>query len=300
AHAPRHRPRPRVAAVRGRAGRARPGVRRAGEPASSPESRPDPTSPLAGLRVLDLSRVLAGPYATQLLGDMGADVWKVERRGGGDPRRGGPPFVAAPRAYFLSANRNKRSGARDSTAPAHRDGVRGAAARADVMVENYRPGTLARHGLDPAEMRRVNPALVVCSITGYGQDGPYAQLTGYDAVMQGFVGLQSVTGFPDGPPTKVGVALVDVLTGVHAAVAILAALVGRLRFGVGAHLDVAMYEVGVHALVNVSQSALSTGQPARRHGNAHPTIVPYQTFAAADGLFVLAVGNDAQWVRVCE
>src|SRR5262249_5612453 len=283
------------------AGRARPGVRRAGEPASSPESRPDPTSPLAGLRVLDLSRVLAGPYATQLLGDMGADVWKVERPGEGDETRAwGPPFVCGTRAYFRSAHGNNGSAGLDSTARPRGAGVGRAAARPDVMVETYRPGTLARHGLDPAEMRRVNPALVVCSITGYGQDGPYAQLTGYDAVMQGFVGLQSVTGFPDGPPTKVGVALVDVLTGVHAAVAILAALVGRLRFGVGAHLDVAMYEVGVHALVNVSQSALSTGQPARRHGNAHPTIVPYQTFAAADGLFVLAVGNDAQWVRVCE
>jgi len=257
--------------------------------------------PLAGVRVLDLSRVLAGPYATMLLGDMGAEVWKIERPGEGDETRAwGPPFVCGTSAYYLCANRNKRSAALDFNDPAHRAALLRAAAHADIVVENFRPGTLARYGLDPAEMRRANPGLVVCSITGYGQAGPYAELTGYDAVMQGFVGLQSVTGQPDGPPTKVGVALVDVLTGVHAAVAILGALVGRLRLGQGASLDVAMYEVGVHALVNVSQSALSTGQPARRYGNSHPTIVPYQTFAAADGLFVLAVGNDAQWVRVCE
>jgi crotonobetainyl-CoA:carnitine CoA-transferase CaiB-like acyl-CoA transferase len=260
-----------------------------------------PASPLAGIRVLDLSRVLAGPYATQLLGDLGADVWKIERPGLGDETRAwGPPFVCGTSAYYLSANRNKRSAALDFNDADHRAAILRAAAAADIVVENYLPGTLARHGLDAAALRRAHPALVVCSITGFGQDGTYAQLPGYDAVMQGFVGLQSITGEADGPPIKVGVALVDVLTGIHAATAMLAALVGRLRSGRGAHLDVAMNEVGVHALVNVTQSALSTGQPARRHGNAHPTIVPYQTFAAADGLFVLAVGNDGQWVRVCE
>jgi len=257
-------------------------------------------APLAGIRVLDLSRVLAGPYATMLLGDLGADVWKVERPGLGDETRAwGPPFVCGTSADYRSANRNKRSAALDFGDAAHRQAILRAAEKADIVVENYLPGTLARHGLDAATLRRVNPALVVCSITGFGQDGRYAQLPGYDAVMQGFVGLQSITGQPDGPPIKVGVALVDVLTGIHAACAMLAALVGRLRSGAGAHLDVAMNEVGVHALVNVSQSALSTGQPARRHGNAHPTIVPYQTFAAADGLLVLAVGNDGQWARVC-
>ena len=259
------------------------------------------SSPLAGLRVLDLSRVLAGPYATMLLGDLGADVWKIERPGFGDETRAwGPPFVCGTSAYYLSANRNKRSAALDFGDAGHRRAILRAAEKADIVVENYLPGTLARHGLDAAALRAVNPALVVCSITGFGQDGRYAALPGYDAVMQGFVGLQAITGQPDGPPTKVGVALVDVLTGVHAACAMLAALVGRLRSGTGAHLDVAMNEVGVHALVNVSQSALSTGQPAKRQGNAHPTIVPYQTFAAADGLFVLAVGNDGQWARVCE
>jgi crotonobetainyl-CoA:carnitine CoA-transferase CaiB-like acyl-CoA transferase len=256
--------------------------------------------PLAGLTVLDLSRVLAGPYATQLLGDLGADVWKVERPLSGDETRSwGPPFVGEASAYFLSVNRNKRSAALDFRVADDLAAIRRASARADVVVENFLPGALEPFGLDAASLRQDHPALVVCSITGYGQDGPYADLPGYDAVLQGFVGLQSVTGEPDGPPLKVGVALIDVLTGAHAAAAILAALVGRFRTGVGAHLDVALSEVGLHSLVNVTQGALSTGQPARRHGNAHPNIVPYQTFAAADGLFVLAVGNDAQWQRVC-
>jgi len=257
--------------------------------------------PLAGLTVLDLSRVLAGPYATQLLGDLGATVWKVERPGEGDETRAwGPPFVGGASAYFLSVNRNKRSAALDFHDAGHREALGRAAARADVVVENFLPGALEPFGLDPATLRRRHPGLVVCSITGYGQDGPYAALPGYDAVLQGFVGLQSVTGAAEGPGYKVGVALVDVLTGAHAAAAILAALVGRLRGGPGVHLDVALAEVGVHALVNVAQGALSTGEPARRHGNAHPHIVPYQTFEAADGAFVLAVGNDAQWRRVCE
>ena len=263
---------------------------------------PPGSGPLAGLTVLDLSRVLAGPYATQLLGDLGADVWKVERPGLGDETRAwGPPFVGSASAYYLSVNRNKRSAALDFNDAAHLAAIRRAAAAADVVVENFLPGALAPFGLDAVSLRRDHPELVVCSITGYGQSGPYAELPGYDAVLQGFVGLQSVTGEPEGPPLKVGVALVDVLTGVHAAAAILAALVGRFRFGTGTHLDVALAEVGVHSLVNVSQGALATGRPARRHGNAHPNIVPYQTFAAANGeLFVLAVGNDAQWRRVCE
>ena len=260
-----------------------------------------PARPLAGLTVLDLSRVLAGPYATQFLGDLGATVWKVERPGDGDETRAwGPPFVGGTSAYFLSVNRNKRSAALDFGDERHRAAILRAAERADIVVENFLPGALERFGLDAASLRRRRPELVVCSITGFGQDGPYAQLPGYDAVLQGWVGLQSITGEPDGPPLKVGVALMDVLAGSHAATAILAALVGRLRHGTGAHLDVALAEVGLHAMVNVTQGTLSTGRPARRHGNAHPHIVPYQTFAAADGLFVLAVGNDAQWRRVCE
>lgn len=257
-------------------------------------------APLEGLVVLDLSRVLAGPYATQLLGDLGADVWKVERPGTGDETRAwGPPFVGGQSAYFLSVNRNKRSAALDFREPAQREALRRAALAADVVVENFLPGQLEPYGLDARSLRAAKPELVVCSVTGFGQDGPYAALPGYDAVLQGFTGLQSVTGEADGPPLKVGVALVDVAAGSHAAAAILAALVGRLRGRGGAHLDVALFEVGVHTLVNVAQAALSTGEPARRHGSAHPHIVPYQTFAAADGLLVLAVGNDGQWRRLC-
>lgn len=260
----------------------------------------DAALPLEGLVVLDLSRVLAGPYATMLLGDLGAEVWKVERPGAGDETRAwGPPFVGGQSAYYLSVNRNKRSAALDFRDPAQREAVRRAALAADVVVENFLPGGLEPFGLDAASLRAAKPELVVCSVTGFGQDGPYAALPGYDAVMQGFTGLQSVTGESGGPPLKVGVALVDVAAGTHAAAAILAALVGRLRGRGGAHLDVPLFEVGVHALVNVSQAALSTGAPARRHGSAHPHIVPYQTFAAADGLIVLAVGNDGQWRRLC-
>jgi crotonobetainyl-CoA:carnitine CoA-transferase CaiB-like acyl-CoA transferase len=261
---------------------------------------PDVRLPLEGLVVLDLSRVLAGPYATQMLGDLGAEVWKVERPGSGDETRGwGPPFVGDQSAYFLSINRNKRSAALDFERADDLALVKRAALAADIVVENHLPGALDRFGLDAASLRRARPELIVCSITGFGQDGPYAALPGYDAVLQGFAGIMSITGEPDGPPLKVGVAVTDVLTGVHAAAAILAALVGRLRGRGGAHVDIALFEVAVHSLVNVAQAALATGQPWKRHGNAHPHIVPYQTFAAADGLLVLAVGNDEQWRRLC-
>ena len=257
--------------------------------------------PLEGIVVLDLSRVLAGPYATMLLGDLGAEVWKVERPGIGDETRAwGPPFVGNQSAYYLSVNRNKRSAELDFRNPRDLEAVKRAAMAADVVVENYLPGTLVSFGLDAGSLRKAKPELVVCSITGFGQDGPYAELPGYDAVLQGFIGLQSITGQEEGPPTKVGVALVDVLSGAHAAAAILGSLVGQARGRGGAHIDLALFEVGVHAMVNVSQGVLTTGQPARRHGNAHPHIVPYQTFEAADGLMVLAVGNDEQWRRVCQ
>jgi crotonobetainyl-CoA:carnitine CoA-transferase CaiB-like acyl-CoA transferase len=256
--------------------------------------------PLGGLTVLDLSRVLAGPYATQILGDLGAEVWKVERPGSGDETRAwGPPFVDGESAYYLSVNRNKKSAVLELASDAGRAAVRRAALAADVVVENFLPGDLARLGLDLAALRREKPALVTCSITGFGQTGPYADLPGYDAVLQGFTGLMSVTGEAGGPAVKVGVAVVDVMTGAHAAAAVLAALVGVFRGRGGTALDIALFEVGVAALVNVAQSALVTGQPARRHGNAHPTIVPYQTFETADGPMVIAVGNDAQWRRLC-
>lgn len=256
--------------------------------------------PLEGLVVLDLSRVLAGPYATQLLADLGAEVWKVERPGVGDETRAwGPPFVGEASAYFLSVNRNKKSAALDFNDAADLAVLERAALAADVVVENFLPGDLARFGLDAATLRATRPELVTCSITGFGQDGPYAMLPGYDAVLQGFVGLQAITGDPDRPGCKVGVAVVDVLTGAHAASAILAALVGRFRGRGGATLDLALFEVALSSLVNVAQSALATGLPARRHGNAHPTIVPYQTFEAADGAIVVAVGNDEQFTRLC-
>lgn len=259
-----------------------------------------PDQPLEGLTVLDLSRVLAGPYATQILADLGADVWKVEHPLGGDETRGwGPPFVDGQSAYYLAVNRNKRSVALDFADPESVRALRAAAAAADVVVENFLPGRLAPFGLDAASLRAANPGLIVCSITGFGQDGPYAGLPGYDAVLQGFTGLMSVTGDAEGPPRKVGVAMVDVLTGAHAAAAILSALVGRARGAGGAHIDIALFEVGVASLVNVSQAALATGAPARRHGNAHPQIVPYQTFETADATLVVAVGNDAQWRRLC-
>jgi crotonobetainyl-CoA:carnitine CoA-transferase CaiB-like acyl-CoA transferase len=262
---------------------------------------PSAVRPLEGLVVLDFTRVLAGPYATQMLGDLGAEVWKVEHPGLGDETRAwGPPFVGPHSAYFLSVNRNKRSAALDLRNPRDLEAVRRAANAADVIVENFLPGTLAGMGLDLAALRERRPELVTCSITGFGQDGPYANLPGYDAVLQGFTGLMSVTGEAGGKPLKVGVALVDVLTGVHAAAAILASLVGRFRGGPGAALDLALFEVGVASLVNVAQGALSTGAPARRHGNAHPHIVPYQTFETQDGALVVAVGNDGQWRRLCE
>lgn len=262
---------------------------------------PPSTRPLAGTTIVDLSRVLAGPYATQLLADLGADVWKIERTGSGDETRGwGPPFIDDQSAYFLSVNRNKRSVEIDFADATDRRLLERAIAEADAVFENFLPGQLDRFGLGPAELRARHPNLVVCSITGYGQSGPYAELSGYDAVLQGFTGLMSITGEASGPPSKVGVAAVDVLTGAHAAAAALASLLAVARGGTGAHVDIALYEVGVASLVNVAQAALSTGRPARRHGNAHPQIVPYQTFEAADGPLVVAVGNDGQWRRLCQ
>lgn len=262
---------------------------------------PDAVHPLAGLRVLDLSRVLAGPYATQLLADLGAEVWKIERPGPGDETRTwGPPFVGGVSAYYLAVNRNKRSAVLDLASEPDRRLVLEALPAFDVLVENFLPGGLEALGLGVVTLRERHPGLVVCSISGFGQDGPYAKWPGYDAVLQGFVGLQSITGTPDRPGLKVGVAVVDVMTGAHAAAAILAALVGRARGGPGVHLDVPLFEVGVASLVNVAQNALASGEPPRRWGNAHPSIVPYQTFETRDGPIVVAIGNDQQWRRLCE
>ena len=267
---------------------------------------------LAGVRVLDLSRILAGPWATQVLADFGAQVIKIERPGAGDDTRGwGPPYLrdadgndTAESAYYLCANRGKHSVAIDFTAPQGQALIRELVARCDVLVENYKVGGLAKYGLDYASVQAVNPKLVYCSITGYGQDGPYAQRAGYDAAIQAIGGLMSVTGEPDGAPgagpQKVGVAATDLMTGMYAATAILAALRHAERTGVGQHIDLALLDVQVAWLANQASNYLVGGVVPGRQGTAHPNIVPYQVMPAADGHFMLAVGNDAQFARLCE
>lgn len=258
---------------------------------------------LDGVRVLDLSRVLAGPWAGQLLADYGADVIKVERPGSGDDTRAwGPPWWGDANdrmsAYYLCANRGKRSVAIDITEAEGQARVRELALEADVLIENYKVGQLAGYGLDATSLRTLNPRLVYCSITGYGQTGPDAERAGYDFAIQAEGGLMSITGEPGGEPQKVGVAVVDVMTGVYATTAILAALNGRHHSGVGCHIDMALLDVQMALLANQASNA-RVGQVApRRLGNAHPNIVPYQVFATADGHVVVAVGNDAQFARL--
>lgn len=264
--------------------------------------------PLAGVRVLDLSRVLAGPWAGQLLADYGADVIKVERPDSGDDTRGwGPPWWGDPAermaAYYLSANRGKRSIAIDIASAEGAALVKRLAQDADVLLENYKVGQLAKYGLDVASLQAINPGLVYCSVTGYGQDGPYAQAAGYDFAIQATGGLMSVTGEKDGTPgsepQKVGVAVSDLFTGVYAVTAILAALLERQRTGRGRHIDAALLDVQVAMLANQGSNYLVGGKTPKRMGNAHVNIVPYQVFATADGHIVLAVGNDGQFQRFC-
>ena len=267
--------------------------------------------PLAGIRVLDLSRILAGPWATQLLADLGAEVIKVERPGSGDDtRRWGPPWLAdgrgaatAESAYFLSANRGKRSVTLDFTQPAGADLVRALARQSRIVVENYKVGALARYGLDYASLIQLNPALVYCSITGYGQTGPYADRAGYDAAIQAQGGLMSITGEPDGTPgggpQKVGVAVSDLMTGMYAVVGILAALRHSEATGQGQQIDLALLDSQVGWLANQAMNYLVGGELPQRHGTAHPNIVPYQMMPSADGHFMLAVGNDAQFRKLC-
>ncbi len=266
---------------------------------------------LSHLKVLDLSRVLAGPWASQMLADLGAEVIKVEKPGSGDDtRHWGPPWLrdtggteTREAAYYLCTNRNKKSLTVDFTRPAGQEIVRRLAAEADVVVENFKAGGLAAYGLDYAGLRAVNPRIIYCSITGFGQNGPYAARAGYDFLIQGMGGLMSLTGRADGEPgagpQKVGVALTDILTGLHAAVAILAALAHRERTGEGQHIDLALLDVQVACLANQAMNYLVSGQAPRRMGNAHPNIVPYQDFPTADGDMILAVGNDAQFARLC-
>ncbi len=257
---------------------------------------------LAGLRVLDLTRVLAGPYCTMLLGDMGAEVVKVESPGGDDTRAWGPPHVGGEAAYFLGVNRSKRSVVLDLARPENRETLGRMILDSDVLVENYKLGTLERWGFGPAWRAEHAPRLIHCSITGYGTTGPKAHLPGYDFVLQAESGLMSITG-PEAPgqpggPVKHGVAIVDLATGLFASNAILGALQARHRTGRGQTVEVSLFETGVAMLANVAANHLASGRPARRFGNGHPNIVPYRTFATADGELALAVGNDAQFARL--
>lgn len=268
-------------------------------------------SALTGIRVLDLSRVLAGPWCSQVLADLGADVVKVERVGQGDDTRAwGPPYMkdaqgddTSEASYYQSSNRNKRSVAVDIASEKGQEIVRALAAESDVLIENFKAGSLAKYGLDYASLSCINPRLIYCSITGFGQTGPRAQEPGYDFIIQGMGGLMSITGerdgVPGGGPQKVGVAVTDVMTGLYSVVAIQAALLAREKTGRGQHCDMALLDVQVAALGNQSQNYLSTGVSPGRYGNAHANIVPYNSFHASDKDFIIACGNDSQFAALC-
>lgn len=261
----------------------------------------DPVPPLHGLRVLDASRVLAGPFCGQMLGDLGADVIKLERPGSGDDTRGwGPPFLGPLSAYFLSCNRNKRSLTLDIAKPEGNALFHELLDRSDVLIENFRSDSAENLGLTPETLLERHPRLIACSITGFGRSGPLKEVPGYDFVVQAMSGLMAITGPVEGPPSKVGVALTDILTGLYAGVAILACLRARERSGHGYAIDLALLDCAVASQVNVAQAYLSSGQMPARQGNAHLQIVPYQLFATADGWIVLNVGNDSQWRHFCE
>ncbi|MFA5123221.1 CaiB/BaiF CoA transferase family protein [Zavarzinia sp.] len=259
-------------------------------------------APLAGLKVVELARILAGPWAGQILADLGADVIKIEKPGEGDDTRSwGPPFVTTAAgeslgaAYYHGCNRGKRSVALDIATPEGQAVVRELVRDADVLVENFKVGGLAKYGLDYDSLAKVNPRLVYCSITGFGQDGPYASRAGYDLMIQGLGGIMDLTGEAEGEPQRVGVALVDLFTGVYSVVAIQAALAERQRSGLGQRIDMALLDTQTAILSNHAMAYLVTGEAPRRRGNAHPSIVPYQAFACADGHLILAVGNDGQF-----
>ncbi|WP_130483940.1 CaiB/BaiF CoA transferase family protein [Sphaerotilus mobilis] len=267
---------------------------------------------LTGLRVLDLTRVLAGPWCTQTLADLGADVIKIERPGAGDDtRHWGPPYArdangeeTREAAYFLAVNRNKRSVTLDLASPEGQALVRQLVPQCDVLVENYKVGDMARYGLDPDSLRALNPGLVYCSITGFGQTGPYAPRAGYDFIVQGMAGFMSVTGerddLPGGGPQKAGVAIADLATGAHAVIAILAALRHRDRTGEGQHIDMSLLDVQVSLMANMASNYLATDRAPKRWGNAHPNIVPYQVFEVSDGWVIVACGNDHQFGKLVE
>jgi crotonobetainyl-CoA:carnitine CoA-transferase CaiB-like acyl-CoA transferase len=260
-------------------------------------------APLAGLRIIELARILAGPWAGQTLSDLGADVIKVEAPEGDDTRRWGPPFIERENdrsaAYFHATNRGKKSVTVDFRRPEGQETVRRLVAGADAVIENFKVGGLAKYGLDYAALSALNPRLIYCSITGFGQSGPYAHRAGYDFIIQGMAGLMSVTGEPGGQPQKVGVAVTDIFTGVYAATAILAALHQRGTTGRGQHIDMALLDVATSVMANQAMNYLATGTAPRRMGNAHPNLAPYAVFDCADGWIILATGNDAQYRRLC-
>lgn len=256
---------------------------------------------LQGVRVVELASYVAGPYAAMLLGDLGAEVIKIEPPGkGDDTRHWGPPWFHGESAYFLCCNRNKKSVAVNFKTEAGRALIRRLAALSDIVVENFKVGALARYGLHYEALREINPRLIYCSITGYGQDGPYKNLPGYDFIMQAQGGIMSITGEAGGGPCKVGVAISDLMAGMYAANAILAALFCRERTGLGQYIDLALFDAQVSWLANVAMNYLVSGEPPQRHGNAHPNLVPYQTFAAADTFIAVGVGNDEQFQRLCQ
>jgi len=255
---------------------------------------------LEGIHVLDLSRVLAGPFATQMLSDLGAEVWKVEPIWGDETRGWGPPFMGSESSYYLSANRGKKSLAVDLKDERGSALVRRLSEKADVVVENYKTGDLARFGLDYPTLSETHPTLIYASITGFGQTGPRSSEPGYDAALQGMTGVMSVTGESGGSPMKIGVAWIDMLTGLTATTGILAAYIERQRSGSGQHLDLSLFDVGFMSMVNQAQSYLTTGEPPGPLGSAHPQIVPYQAFEASNGWFMLAVGNDQQYRRAVD
>lgn len=259
--------------------------------------------PLAGVRVIELARILAGPWAGQTLADLGADVLKVEAPEGDDTRRWGPPFIERDgdnsAAYFHATNRGKKSVTCDFRTSEGQELVRKLVAEADVVIENFKVGGLAKYGLDYESLRKVNPRLIYCSITGFGQTGPYAHRAGYDFIIQGMAGLMSVTGEPDGQPQKVGVAVTDIFTGVYAATAILAALHQRHSSGLGQQIDMALLDVAASIMANQAMNYLATGRAPSKMGNAHPNLAPYAVFDCADGWLILATGNDGQYRKLC-
>ncbi|MEK9927630.1 MAG: CaiB/BaiF CoA-transferase family protein [Halieaceae bacterium] len=258
--------------------------------------------PLKNIRVLEIARILAGPWAGQVLADLGADVIKVEGIEGDDTRRWGPPFVrngdgSEDAAYYHATNRGKRSITLDLKSAEGRDRVLSLVTDADVLIENFKLGGLAKFGLDYSTLKKLNPRLIYCSITGFGQDGPYAHRAGYDYIIQGMSGIMDLTGDPDGAPQKIGVAYADVLTGLYSVIAIQSALMERDKSGIGQHIDMALFDVMTSTLANQAMNYLISGATPSRMGNAHPNIVPYAVFPCVDGWFILAVGNDAQYER---